>query len=249
MKSHRTTIRPVAVLLLGLCLALPGGPAGAAQSSEAMVSTPSTGATLRLSDGRVFGEIEERPLAEVLDFFAEATGLDYKVPDDLRGHPVSARLDGLTLNEALEDLLRPFDYMASFTAEGLVGGVRVRGLRSGYAAPAAAKNRVRPEASGKRARLEPATDRASQAENDFFELPIPDEPIYAEDWLEDLDNGDVNHVEMLEMAKHLDPYELADAIGVPVEQLYMAPVREGADPQLNINWILVHLFAKQTPGN
>ncbi len=110
--------RSLIALAAGLCLA-----------AMAQVAAGAEPAALRFAEGRVFGVIAEQPLAETLDLFAAATGLDYRVPEDLLGHPVSGRFEGAPAAEALERLLRPFDYIAVSGADGAIATLRIRGLR------------------------------------------------------------------------------------------------------------------------
>jgi len=70
-----------------------------------------------------------------------------------------------------------------------------------------------------------------------------------EDLLEEMRAGGLNPYKIMEMAKRVDPDELAEATGVPVEKLYRPPAKEGEEPRLNVNMALFRLMLNRNRGH
>lgn len=186
---------PAIALALGL---------GLAAATLAAAAEP---AALTITEGRVFGAVSEQPLAEALEVFVETTGLDYRAPEELLGHPVSGRFEGAPAAEALEHLLRPFNYLAVTGADGAIATLRIRGLRAaGQGSEGAAT--ATPTA--------PASQTGEKAQ-----------PYY-----QSLDDE-----ELLEEAQYLDLEALAAEAGVPLAALYDGVSKTTGKPELNINFL------------
>ena len=228
-----------AVLSAGLLLLALGVTAGWGQAmaqSEHTLLSRAEAPQLSLAEGRAYGALRRRPLEEVLEVFAAETGLDYAVPGELLDHPVSGRFDGQSQARALADLLRRFDYVATYGKDGGVRRLWIRGLRGAQpAAKTAARAPVAAAAAPLRAQAPEEPDEDDEDE---------DEDEDEEDDEDEADDGADEDDEEESAARSLsvedldedDLEALVEAAGIDPEDLYLKPSR-GGEPRLDVGYI------------
>lgn len=119
-------IRPLAGFVMLAFLASAAGPAAAQQP-----------AGLRITGNLVSGSLMQQPVKTALEALGGGRDFTVELPAGLADHRVSLRLEAVPLATAIDRLLRPFDYLVTFRADGRPSTLRVLGLRRAWSPPSA----------------------------------------------------------------------------------------------------------------
>ena len=86
---------------------------------------------LRISEGKVSGGYDNRPLFEILDALRSHESFEYQGDKNSLHHPVSGRFDRVPLTEVVKQVLEPTNYTIVFDAAGKIRSLRIGSLRHG----------------------------------------------------------------------------------------------------------------------
>ncbi len=86
---------------------------------------------LRISEDKVSGGFDKRPLFEILDALRSHANFEYEGDEDSLHHRVSGRFDRVPLTEAVKQILAPTNYTIVFDAAGKIRSLQIGSLRRG----------------------------------------------------------------------------------------------------------------------
>ena len=121
----------VAALLVAAAFGYVSGDAYAME--RAATTEGADPADIRIAEGKVSGKLNDLPLSEVLDAIGGKSGFEYLGGKDLLSRPVSGTFKGVTLVDAVQKILRPFNYIIVFNANGEIKRLHIVSLTRGAA--------------------------------------------------------------------------------------------------------------------
>lgn len=86
---------------------------------------------LKISDGKVSGTVDNRPVIDVLNLLSRKGLFKFRVNGDLAQHPVSGKFKEASLIDALKQILRPFNTLLLSNTKGHPETIFILNLRSG----------------------------------------------------------------------------------------------------------------------
>ncbi len=125
----------VAVLVLGVAPAVRAAVALAPKEAAAM-SGEAASAALEITNGRLTGTFNKRPLFEILDRLGGQAGFEYRGSGEVLREPVSGQFEGVAVIDALRRILDRFNYLIVFKAKGEIDRLRIFNVRTRMAATA-----------------------------------------------------------------------------------------------------------------
>lgn len=116
------------VLILGTGIGFEGTPLYADPSVPVKVGAP---LELMVKDGKVKGTFSDRPLGEILNRLSQLGKFKVRINENLTRYPVSGQFDGISLPDALKQILGSFNYLVLAGTEAKPGAIFILSLRSG----------------------------------------------------------------------------------------------------------------------
>lgn len=110
------------------CLGL-AGTSLAQEPSTPLKAEPSL--ELKISDGKVSGTVDNRPVIEVLNLLSRKGLFKFRINEDLAQYRVSAKFEQASLVDSLKQILKPFNTLLLSNKEGNPETIFVLNLRSG----------------------------------------------------------------------------------------------------------------------
>ena len=86
---------------------------------------------LKVSQGKVSGTVDNRPVIEILNLLSGEGLFKFKINEELARHPVSGRFEETSLMDTLKRILDPFNILLLSNKEGNPETVFILNLRSG----------------------------------------------------------------------------------------------------------------------
>ena len=97
---------------------------------------------LGISEGKLSGQFNNRPLVEILDVIGGQAGFTYRGDEEVLNQPVSGNFEGRPLIDAVEWILEPFNYVIDVTENGEIERLHIISLRHTAATVAPAPARL-----------------------------------------------------------------------------------------------------------
>ncbi len=131
----------IAALFLAAALA-PAAVHASASDQAVPTHDRSDPVDLGISEGKLSGQFNNRPLVEILDVIGGQAGFTYQGDEEVLNQPVSGNFEGRPLIDAMEWILEPFNYIIDFTGNGEIEGLHIISLRHKAATVAPAPARL-----------------------------------------------------------------------------------------------------------
>ncbi|MEA3412442.1 MAG: hypothetical protein U9R74_13020 [Pseudomonadota bacterium] len=88
-------------------------------AGQTLLPTRESGSVqLRLAGNRISGQFVNRSLSDVLDEIGKQSNFQYRASEPLLRYPVSGSFDGISISDALKQILKPFDYLLVIGSTG-----------------------------------------------------------------------------------------------------------------------------------